>query len=113
MAYSKFSPLYIHSTAFRRMLLLLLVMGLSSVGMGTVAFAQDKAASAQQSIININSADAQSIAAGLKGIGASRAEAIVRYRETYGPFASLEELAEVKGVGKSTVDKNKNAITLE
>jgi competence protein ComEA len=113
MAYSKFSPLYIHSTAFRRMLLLLLVMGLSSVGMGTTAVAQDKAASAQQSIININSADAQSIAAGLKGIGTSRAEAIVRYRETYGPFASLQELAEVKGVGKSTVEKNKNVITLE
>ena len=113
MAYSKFLPLYIHGAAFRPMLFLLLVMGLSSVGMGTAAFAQDKAANAQQSIININSADAQSIAAGLKGIGASRAEAIVRYRETYGPFASLEELAEVKGVGKSTVDKNRNVITLK
>lgn len=113
MAYSHVSTVYFHSAVFARILLLLLAMGLSFVGMGGVAFAQDKAATAQQSIININSADAQSIAAGLKGIGASRAEAIVRYRETYGPFASLEELAEVKGVGKSTVDKNKNVITLE
>ena len=113
MAYSNFSPLYFHSAAFKWLLLFLLVTGLSSLGMGTQAFAQDKGSAAQHAIININSADAQSIAAGLKGVGASRAEAIVRYRETYGPFASLEELAEVKGVGKSTVDKNRKVLTLE
>ena len=113
MAYSNFSPLFFHRAAFKWVLLLLLFIGLSSIGMGTTAFAQDKASAAHHTIININSADARSIAAGLKGIGASRAEAIVRYRETYGPFASLEELAEVKGVGKSTVDKNRKVLTLE
>ena len=53
------------------------------------------------------------LASGLKGIGESRAMEIVRYRETYGPFASIDELSEVKGIGKSTLDSNRDVITLE
>jgi competence protein ComEA len=63
--------------------------------------------------VNINTADAQTLAAGLKGVGEARAAEIVRYRETYGPFASAEELVEVKGIGKSTLDMNRDVITLE
>ena len=63
--------------------------------------------------VNINSADAQTLATGLKGVGESRAIEIVRYREAYGPFASIDELAEVKGIGKSTLDSNRDVITLE
>lgn len=63
--------------------------------------------------ININTADAQTLAAGLKGVGETRALEIVRYRETYGPFASAEELTEVKGIGKSTLEMNRDLITLE
>ena len=63
--------------------------------------------------VNINTADAQALAAGLKGVGESRAMEIVRYREAYGPFSSVEELAEVKGIGQSTLDRNRAVITLE
>jgi competence protein ComEA len=63
--------------------------------------------------VNINSADAGTLAAGLNGIGQTRAMEIVRYREAYGPFASVEELTEVKGIGKSTLEKNRALITLE
>jgi competence protein ComEA len=63
--------------------------------------------------VNINTADAAALAAGLNGVGPSRAEEIVRYRETYGPFASVDELAEVKGIGESTLEKNRSVITLE
>jgi competence ComEA-like helix-hairpin-helix protein len=63
--------------------------------------------------VNINTADAQTLAARLKGVGESRAMEIVRYREAYGPFASAEELTEVKGIGKSTLDMNRDVITLE
>jgi len=63
--------------------------------------------------VNINNADAQTLAAGLKGVGLSRAKEIVRYRETYGPFASIDELEEVKGVGPSTIEKNRALLTLE
>jgi competence protein ComEA len=63
--------------------------------------------------VNINTADAEALAAGLNGVGHSRAAEIVRYRETYGPFSSVDELAEVKGIGQSTLDKNRAVITLE
>jgi len=81
---------------------------------GTTAIhAQEAAATPVATTVNINSADAQTIAAGLKGVGQSRALEIVRYREAYGPFASIDELTEVKGIGKSTLDQNRTVITLE
>lgn len=63
--------------------------------------------------ININTADAQTLANKLKGVGEARAGDIVRYREIYGPFVSADELAEVKGIGQSTIDRNRDVITLE
>ncbi len=63
--------------------------------------------------VNINTADAPALAAGLTGVGPSRAEDIVRYREAYGPFTTVEQLAEVKGVGQSTLEKNRARIILE
>jgi len=67
----------------------------------------------QPDAVNINTADAQALAAGLTGVGVVRAEEIVRYREAYGPFSTVEELAEVTGIGKSTLDNNRSRITLE
>ncbi|CAA0125409.1 putative protein [Halioglobus japonicus] len=63
--------------------------------------------------VNINTADAQTLAANLKGVGETRAAEIVRYREAYGPFASADELMEVNGIGNSTLDMNRDVITLE
>jgi competence protein ComEA len=62
--------------------------------------------------ININTADAQTIANHLKGIGLKKAEAIVDYRERYGEFAHLDELIAVKGIGKSTISKNMHLLSL-
>jgi len=56
---------------------------------------------------------APTLAARLDGVGRSRAEAIVRYRDSFGPFVSVEDLLEVKGVGQSILDKNRDRITLE
>jgi competence protein ComEA len=89
-----------------------LALGAGLLSGSSAAMAQD-AAPPPATSININSADAEAMAAGLKGVGQSRALEIVRYREAYGPFASIEELAEVKGIGKSTLDKNRTLITLE
>ena len=74
-----------------------------------------KSAAAKPAVtqVNINTADAQTLAANLKGVGETRAQEIVRYREAYGPFASADELTEVKGIGKSTLDMNRDVITLE
>jgi len=75
--------------------------------------AQETAAAAAPATVNINKADAGTMAAALKGVGNSRATEIVRHREAYGPFTSVDELAEVKGIGQSTLDDNRALITLE
>lgn len=56
--------------------------------------------------VNINLADAQTLADTLKGIGLKRAKAIVAYREANGLFASVDDLKKVKGVGESIIQKN-------
>lgn len=66
--------------------------------------------SAQAEPVNINTADAALLAASLNGIGPSKAAAIVSYREINGPFSSADQLADVKGVGISTVEKNREDI---
>jgi len=58
--------------------------------------------------VDINSADASTLASAITGVGESKAAAIVAYRDTHGPFASVDELSKVKGVGMKTVDKSRN-----
>lgn len=60
--------------------------------------------------LNINTATASEIQKALTGIGAKKAEAIVQYREKHGNFTSAEQLLEVQGIGRSTLDKNLNRI---
>lgn len=62
--------------------------------------------------VDINTADAARLAEVLKGIGEAKAEAIVDYREANGPFESIDELVEVKGVGRRTVDNNRERMTI-
>jgi len=57
--------------------------------------------------VDINSADAKTIARELKGIGLSRAQAIVEDRAKNGPFKSAEDLARVKGIGMRVVEDNR------
>ena len=63
--------------------------------------------------VNINVADVDTISAGLTGVGPSKAQAIVTYRENYGPFKSIDELTAVKGVGESLLNKNRDKIVLK
>ncbi len=63
--------------------------------------------------VNINHADAPTIARILDGVGMSRAEAIVSFRDEYGEFASLEELLLVNGVGEVTLRNNEARISFE
>ncbi|WGP00363.1 helix-hairpin-helix domain-containing protein [Saccharophagus degradans] len=75
---------------------------------------EQPAAETQQVVntVNINKADAEAIAAALVGVGKAKAEAIVAYRAQHGEFTSIEQLAEVKGIGEATVAKNKSRLTL-
>lgn len=69
-------------------------------------------AHAQDAAININTADVATLAS-LNGIGESKAQAIIEYREANGPFASTADLANVKGIGARTVEKNAESITVK
>ena len=73
-------------------------------------FAQS--AFAEPATVNVNSADASTIAEVLDGVGASRAEAIVEYRQQHGAFADAYDLANVKGIGDRTIELNEDRIRL-
>jgi competence protein ComEA len=93
-----------------------LVLGLASAPLlvsAPSALAQEPAVAVDSVGVNINTATASELAAGLSGVGASRAEAIVRYREQFGPFESIEELAEVSGIGSATVERNRDRLRLQ
>jgi competence protein ComEA len=57
--------------------------------------------------VDINHADAATIAKELNGIGPSRAKAIVEYREKNGAFKSADDLRKVKGVGAKAIERNR------
>ena len=67
----------------------------------------------EESTVNINQADAETLASVLSGVGISRAEAIIAYREKNGKFYSAEELSSVRGIGMSTVAKNEGRIVVK
>ena len=63
--------------------------------------------------VNINTADAATLAVELNGVGKKIAAAIVVYRDEHGPFKSADELKLVKGVGKAIVEKNRQNIQID
>ena len=71
------------------------------------AHAQDPAA------VNINQAGAQELADALVGIGLRRAQAIIEYRDAFGPFQDAYELVNVSGVGERTVALNEARIRIK
>ncbi len=58
-----------------------------------------------ENLLDINKADAETIAAELKGIGPAKAKAIVKYRQVHGPYKNVEELLKVGGIGKKTLER--------
>ncbi|WP_426134537.1 ComEA family DNA-binding protein [Pseudomonas sp. PWP3-1b2] len=66
----------------------------------------------QASKVNLNSADAETLRRDLFGIGAAKAKAIIAYRESNGPFSAVDELLEVKGIGKALLEKNRDRLQL-
>ncbi len=71
--------------------------------------AQETAKSAQEeggTQVSINSATAEELSQVLRGVGIKRAQAIVSYREEYGPFQTVEDLKQVPGIGGALVERN-------
>lgn len=92
---------------------------LSAVLMFTIPLASadtgmTKQSTASQSFakVNLNQASVKELSTVLTGIGQSKAEAIVAYREKHGGFKDLNDLLKVKGIGKKTLEKNKAKMSL-
>lgn len=62
--------------------------------------------------VDINHADAATIANSLDGIGLSKANAIVAWRASHGAFKSADDLRQIKGIGDKTLARNREAIRL-
>ncbi|PCH63589.1 MAG: competence protein ComEA [SAR86 cluster bacterium] len=62
--------------------------------------------------VDINHADARTLAQHLDGVGIMKAEEIINYRETFGDFQSVEQLGDVKGIGEATIEKNRDRIVI-
>lgn len=67
--------------------------------------------SAATTIINLNTATKQDLMR-LPGIGEKYAERIIMYREDNGPFASVDQLERVKGIGKKKIEQLRSFITV-
>ncbi len=63
--------------------------------------------------VDINTADAATIASTMKGVGETKAAAIVTYRNDHGAFKSVDDLVLVKGIGEKTVEVNREVMTVE
>ena len=69
------------------------------------------AAGASAGKVNVNSASAEELAT-LPGIGPVLAQGIIDFRETNGPFGSVDELTEVSGIGPAVLAKIKDLVTV-
>lgn len=67
----------------------------------------------QMETVNINTASAEQLAMVLNGVGEKKAQEIIAFREANGRFAAPVELVEVKGIGSSTFEKNRDRIVIE
>ncbi len=62
--------------------------------------------------VSINQGSAEMLAEAMNGVGLKKARSIVEYREKYGPFTSVEQLAEVPGMGTALVERNLSRLKL-
>lgn len=65
----------------------------------------------EQKVVNINRANEGELVV-LDGIGSSKAQAIILYRDMFGDFKTVDELAKVKGIGAKTVEKNQRRLSV-
>ncbi|EHF5006768.1 competence protein ComEA [Enterobacter hormaechei] len=76
------------------------------------ATASTKAIEDEGTRVRINTASADDLARVMNGVGLKKAQAIVSYREEYGPFKTLDDLKQVPGMGSALVERNLAHLTL-
>ncbi|MFT3905189.1 MAG: helix-hairpin-helix domain-containing protein [Steroidobacteraceae bacterium] len=68
---------------------------------------------AHAGIVNINTADAATLARELSGVGDVKAAAIVEYRQKHGQFKTIDDLALVPGIGSKFVERNRANLRID
>ncbi len=104
---------YFHSFVFT--LLSTLSVGLSAApsvqaDAGNPPMVMEVSSEVRTEKVDLNTADVSTLQRELSGVGEAKAKAIIAYRDSNGPFASVDELLEVKGIGKAILDKNREKI---
>ena len=66
----------------------------------------------ESSVININTASKETLMT-LNGIGESKAQAIIDYRDEIGGFKSIDDITKVSGIGEKTLEKIKDKISIK
>ncbi|WP_435929303.1 ComEA family DNA-binding protein [Dryocola sp. BD613] len=84
----------------------------SAAKASTSKAADQKTTNVSDGVVSINTASAEEIAQVINGVGLKKAQAIVSYREEYGPFKELDQLQEVPGIGSALVERNRARIKL-
>ena len=72
----------------------------------------DKGEKNESSVININTASKETLMT-LNGIGESKAQAIIDYRDEIGGFKSIDDITKVSGIGEKTLEKIKDKISIK
>lgn len=62
--------------------------------------------------VDINTASAAELSEAIKGVGMKKARAIVDYRTEHGPFKSVDDLSWINGIGETTVNDNRENLTV-
>ena len=90
-----------------------LTLSLMAISLPSYAeeLAQQKSTPQAQQVqaVDINHANVDELAS-LNQIGVKKAQAIIEFREANGPFKTLEDLTQVKGIGRSTIEKNRSRL---
>jgi competence protein ComEA len=66
-----------------------------------------------QNQVNINTADAETLALALDGVGMAKAQDIIAHREQHGSFKTVDDLQNVRGIGKATLERNRERILVD
>jgi len=62
--------------------------------------------------VDINTAGPEALAEAISGVGMKRAQAIIDEREKNGPFASVDDLARVQGIGERILEGSRDNLTV-
>ena len=93
------------------MMVLIAVVAMAGLSPVSVVAAENPAANTVIEAIQLNQATAEELQA-LPGVGPALSERIVVYRTEHGPFKSLDQLTEVKGVGQAKLAKFREQLTV-